>query len=269
MTDFTPWPIFGPEDQRLLVPAYFFPSGTRWQDTCAAILNRLAIAVLIMNPDSGPGQNVIPAYQAALTSCQDKMQSVIGYVTTDRTNRDLADVKQEVLRYYDFYPTIAGIFFDEMTNDAGDKDYYRELYSFVKERSPFAAVVGNPGIPAATAWQVTDPKVADVLVVFEGPWEKRSDLVDESGEAVKDVATPYKGWHPPAWVLSRPRRIFAHIVYESPSASAIQSICELSYKGNNAGWIYVTTDGRPNPFDEPPDAALIASPTLEWRSVLG
>jgi hypothetical protein len=97
---------------------------------------------------------------------------------------------------------------------------------------------------------------------------KSTSLVDESGNPVADDATPYNGWHPPAWVSSRPRRIFAHLVYESPSSNHIHSICNLSYKENNAGWIYVTTDRRPNQWDEPPAAALIASPTLDWRSVL-
>jgi len=273
MTEFIPWGIFGPEDQRLLIPAYFFPSGTIWQDTCAQIRGRPAIAVLIMNPNSGPAGSAIPSYEAAMASCQGKMQSVIGYVSTDYASRErpLEAVKGDIDNYYAFYPGINGIFFDEMSNKPEDQNHYRELYLHVKKRSPTAAVVGNPGSPADTAWQVTDPIIADVLVVFEGPWRRRTDLVDGNGNPVPDTATPYEGWNPPAWVLSRPRRIFAHLVYESPSAGHTQAICELSYKEKNAGWIYVTRDGRQPGilWDEPPDETLIASPTLDSRSVLG
>jgi len=113
--------------------------------------------------------------------------------------------------------------------------------------------VGNPGTPAHDEWQVTTP-VADVLVVFEGPF---------AGKKPSDHA--YRDWSPPSWVTSRPARLFAHLVYRSPDPATTRAICIESWRNRKAGWIYVTQDTLPNPWNTPPDAALISSPTLHRR----
>jgi hypothetical protein len=207
-------------------------------------------------------------YLSAMDACQGMRQTVIGYVPTDYGDGDipLGSAKANVNTYYDLFPRIRGIFFDEMSNDPEMKGYYRELYTHVKAKSSTALVVGNAGIPATHggplndgAWQVTAPIVADVIVVFEGPYERiPTDPADRP---------QYKDWFPPNWVSSRPSGIFAHIVYESPNATTTRSICIASQQ-KKAGWIYVTEDGRPNPWDSGPDETLIASPTLAQRSVI-
>jgi hypothetical protein len=140
-----------------------------------------------------------------------------------------------------------------MSNDDDHRDLYRELYLYVKGKASTAQVVGNPGTPAHTPWQV-ETKVADVLVVFEGPF---------AGKKLSDHS--YRDWDPPSWVASGPRSLFAHLVYRSPDPATTRAICIESWRNRNAGWIYVTQDTLPNPWNTPPDAALISSPTLHRR----
>ena len=207
-----------------------------------------------------------------MDDCQGHRQTVIGYVYTDHAQRSLPEVESDIDRYYLFYPGIRGVFFDEMSNDEAHKAYYRTLYDYVKGKGPTPSsnprIVGNPGIPATHggpsddgAWQVTEPVVADVLVVFEGPSE---DVLDSDGAV---LTKGYRNWLPPAWVSSRPASIFANLVYASPDAATTGSICVASEQ-KNAGWIYVTQDILDNPWDEPPHPAIIASPTLYRREVI-
>jgi hypothetical protein len=271
MADSLPSPIAIQGSQRLLIPAYFRPTGTRWQDTCNAINNHLVTAVLVMNPDNGPGtalHDMYSNYLSAMDVCQGRRQTVIGYVPTDygEGNIPLESAKAHINTYYDLFPRVRGIFLDEMSNKPERKPYYRELYAHVKAKSSTALVVGNAGIPATRggplndgAWQVTAPIVADVIVVFEGPYERTS--TDPADRA------QYKDWFPPNWVSSRPSSTFAHIIYESPNATTTREICIASQQ-KNAGWIYVTEDRRPNPWDSPPDETLIGSPTLAHRPVI-
>jgi hypothetical protein len=283
-------PIAAFGNQRLLVPAYFSPRGSLWRDTTDAIYNSLTTAVLVMNPNSGPGTEENPvtdadkvAYRRAMDYCQDHRQSVIGYVNT-RNNGSLIPLETvcgDIDKYYKDYKAgwvwslirwpdrwfrwfrrgIDGIFFDQMSNDndAATKEHYQELYKYVRGKSSRALVVGNPGIPADDEWQLTAPVAADILVVFEGPYAK----VDQS-----DPATAYEDWRPPEWVTSQPTPRLAHLVYESPDPDTTRSICIASQQ-KGAGRIYVTQDVRPNPWDVPPDAALIGSPTLFRLSVIG
>jgi len=245
--------------QRILVPAYFTPSSGKWQTACNAVSKERATATFIMNPDNGPGAAEDGNYRLAIDHCQARGHSVVGYVTTDHANRAMNEVTADVDEYYSFYPGIRGIFFDEMSNNVSHRDYYRALYMHVKSKSATARIVGNPGIPASTAWQVIAPVVADVIVVFEGPFVRRDS---------NDPATAYRDWRPPSWVTSRPSGLFAHLVYESPSPARTRAICLESFRTKNAGWIFVTQDTRPNPWDSPLDAALLSSQTLERRQVL-
>ncbi len=247
--------------QRLLVPAYFSPRQTLWRDSCNAMHTGLLRGVLVMNPNSGPGMATDAQYRAAMTHCQSHRQSVIGYVSTQHGARPAGQVQADVDRYFQFYPGIRGIFFDEMSNGEDKRAHYRSLYAHVKEKSATARVVGNPGIPASSPWQLTPPIVADVLVVFEGPYIRTAN--DDP-----DLAQ-YKDWSPPDWVLTRPADLFAHLIYESPDPATTLAICAASFQRKNAGWIYVTRDVRPNPWDAPPDEAMLGSPTLERQQLVG
>lgn len=240
----------GAGTQRLLVPAYFTPSNNKWLNMAVAIENSLVPAIIVMNPEGGPKAGVKPEYVTAIDDCQARGQSVVGYVDTSYGQRSLEETKSDVDLYFDLYPKLRGIFFDQMSNHVEEKAYYRTLYQHVKSKTATARVIGNPGTPSNDgAWQITAP-VADILIVFEGPYQQ------------------FQGWTPPSWVLSRPRELFAHLVYAASAQATVAAACQRSQQ-MKAGYVFVTPDVLPNPWDTPPSAMLLQSPTLLRRQVIG
>jgi Spherulation-specific family 4 len=232
--------------QRLLIPAYFYPFGSEWQEMCDALVASRVSAVIIMNPDNGPGKAIDPTYRKVLGHCDAAQQTVIGYVYTSYRRRSLTTVKRDVDRFFRLYPQIAGIFVDEISNETGraGRTYYRKLYTYIKERRPHALVVGNPGSPATTPWQMEEPAVADVLVIFEGPAEQ------------------YRSWAPPGWAVSDRAERYCHLIYASANPAMTKRICAASQK-KGAGWVYVTQGVMDNPWDVPPEPAMYRAPSLQ------
>ena len=126
---------------------------------------------------------------------QEHGQRVIGYVYTKYGKRRLATVEKAIAHYYSWYPTVEGIFLDEMAEvpTAKIETYYRQLAAYVHEKGGF--VVGNPGDTAATNWQLS---AVDQVVTFEGS------------------AAAYATYSPAPWVLAaRPQQI-ANIIFAPP-----------------------------------------------------
>ena len=72
----------------------------------------------------------------------------------------------------------------------------------------------------------------DVVVIFEG------------------AAAKYADWSPPAWVSGYPATRFSHLIYDTKTGSRRQ-VCAAS-RARNAGYLYVTNDVLPNPWDTLP-----------------
>ena len=228
-----------PASAKLLVPAYFYPSGTTWQDFCQALHRGGHRAVLIMNPDNGPGGTTDPNYVRAVSDCQQKYRhTVIGYVATTHGRRPFAAVRADIDRYARLYPARRGIFLDEMATDPASKAYYRRIFIYIKRQSPGALVVGNPGTAAATSWQLAAPSVADVVVIFEG------------------AAVDYVRWTPPSWSTTpQIRRRLGHLVHSVTPPADFDQVC-AAWRRHPSGYMYVTGDRLPNPWDTPsPNAA--------------
>jgi Spherulation-specific family 4 len=216
-----------------LVPAYFYPTGTPnpWHTMCDDMNTEGDGSTAIMNPASGPGKAKDANYAAALVYCQEEDgQNVIGYVDTDYTKRSLAEVESDVNSYYSYYPTIDGIFLDEMeqlptatAECAGctmtRESYYKTIYSYIHTKDSEADVIGNPGAAAATAWQLNAP-AADEVVTFEG------------------TSAKYASYSPPSWVLHKHANEIANLVYAAPSTSLATDCAKA--ESDNAGLLYVT-----------------------------
>jgi Spherulation-specific family 4 len=225
-------------NQHQLVPAYMYPdwwnTPNNWFRMCDAMNVSGGPSTAVMNPASGPGTAASPDYQRVIDYCHARGQHVIAYVHTSYGSRDAAAVRGEIDAYYRMYPAIDGIFFDEMSNASSTAAYYSGLYAYTKTKPGAHEVVGNPGAAAATAWQLTTP-VADAVVIFEGS------------------SSTYQRWSPPAWSRGRVASQISHLVYAA-SQPAMSQVCSLS-KGRNAGYMYVTGDALPNPWDTLPAAA--------------
>lgn len=229
---------------RLAVPAYFYPGQYWTQLDDAAPTAGLAVA----NPDSGPGSAANTDYATAISNAGRAGVTVIGYVdtgyfgTTGRTTRDgqtstaawTAQIESDVDSWYSWYggAGLAGIFFDDGLNDCGTGNAHVQLYEdirgYVQARSAGATVVDNPGTGADRCYTAA----ADTLVTFEGSYAS------------------YTTYQPPSWEASaRPGQLW-HLVYATPQ-SDLDSAVTLA-RSRNVGYLYVTPDDLPNPWDTLP-----------------
>jgi hypothetical protein len=213
-----------------LVPAYFGPEGLPdpWHTMCEAAP---AGSTMILNPDNGPVKKDAQVYAEPMRFCEEHRQRVIGYVYTKYGKRPLATVEKAIAHYYSWYPTVQGIFLDEMAEvpTAKIETYYTRLASYVHEKGGF--VVGNPGDTAATAWQLG---AVDEVVTFEGS------------------AAAYAGYSPAAWVLAARSQQIANIIFAASEPSQMEADCVKGVE-ENAGSIYVTNlPEKPNPYETLP-----------------
>lgn len=231
-----------------LVPAYFYPtwwSGSPWDQLNAAAA-KIPIEA-IMNPASGPGGGVNSDYVHAVNALRAAGGKVIGYVSTSYGSRPAADVFADIDAYLEWY-SVDGIFLDEMGNQLGDLDY-TAIYQYIKLKSSLIGrdlhVVGNPGTPFAPT--ETYLQAADTLVIFEGPLTNP----DPNGASFKLYPTkgPYTGL--PLWFQCYPRERFANLVYGVPTPLTMLAAL-VKAVGYNAGYVFLTNDQLPNPWDTLP-----------------
>jgi hypothetical protein len=227
-----------------LVPAYFYPApgGSPW-DQLDAAAGTIPIEA-IMNPASGPGASVNPDYTRAVGSLQAAGGKVIGYVPTTFGSRPIALVESDIGFYVSNYH-VNGIFLDQMGAGPGAHAYYGQIYSYIKGLSPGLHVVANPGIPFPPVDGFVD--VADTLTVFEGPL-RNADPSGASFEAFPD-AGPYQGL--PLWFRNVPGGKIDNIVFDVPTVADMFAALDKAIS-NNAGYVYLTNDTLPNPYDTLP-----------------
>lgn len=223
-------PLEAVTNQKIAIPSYFYPGAlwTKLENSAPTV------GLAIINPNSGPGSSRDPNYAAEITRAHAKGIKVVAYVHTSYGARSGPVVKAEVNQYYSWY-NVDGIFFDEASNDCTKKNYYLALYNFVKTKGGVAKVIINPGTNTPECFITT----ADIIVNFE------------------DVYSNYVNWSPSSWVTKYPASRFWHLVIATPQTKLANAI-SLS-KNRNAGWVYVTPDVLPNPWDTLPASAYWTS----------
>jgi len=217
----------------LMVPAYFYPSDQSDWDRLATAAARVPL-VAIMNPSNGPGTRTTadPRYTRAIQAVRQAGGRVTGYVFTQYTRRPLAEVQADLRRYHDLY-SLDGFFVDEMSNDGGNASvaYYAELYDYIRRLKPAYHVTGNPGTFTQEIY-ITRP-TADTVVTFED-------------------GTGYAQYQPSAWNRRHPAHRFCHLLHSRALAADTTNAIALAQQ-RNAGFLYVTDDRLPNPWDRLPE----------------
>ena len=212
------------------MPAYFDPSReSDWNRLATAATTVPVIA--IANAANGPGSSRRTDYQRVIARVRENGGQVIGYIHTTYTRRPSSEVIADIDRWSSFYP-IDGLFVDEMTNDGtvASLEYYRTLRDHARSRHPAWQIFGNPGTGTRESY-LTTPTV-DGLVTFE----------HHSG---------YPTFVPDAWTRRHPAAAFSHLCYGVASPDTLTQYLQLA-RSRRAGWIYVTDDALPNPWDRLP-----------------
>ncbi len=215
--------------QSIAVPSYIYPGDAHW----AQLLDGApTVGLAMINPNSGPGSAVDPNYVHQVAATKGRGILVVGYVHTSYTTRPIADVKADVDRHYDWYG-VDGIFFDEVTDgctNPAQSAYYQELHDYVKAKYTADEVVLNPGTRSGECYM----QASDIIITFE------------------DTFANYVNWEPSGWETAYPARRFWHLIINTTEADLANAI-SLS-KARNVGWVYVTPDVLPNPWDTLPGA---------------
>ncbi|MCC6406168.1 MAG: spherulation-specific family 4 protein [Planctomycetes bacterium] len=218
---------------RVLVPAYFYPvANSPWTRLSAvAALHPKRIAA-IGNVFNGPGTSFDASYAVAFADFRAHGGTLLGYVYTSYGARPLAQVFADIDQWLAWYP-LDGFFLDEMANTPGQfESYYQAIYQYARSKVAGALVVDNPGTstsPSYLHWN--NQTVASAVCIYEG-----------SGG--------FSTWHSDAWVKVRPRQEFYALPYATPSAGW-QAAVDHAF-AENCGWVYVTDDVLPNPWDTLP-----------------
>lgn len=211
-----------PAPSGTLVPLYTSPAHPSWTQIVEGKMANPTVPVLaVVNPSNGPGSGLDATYQAGIRKLTAAGIKVLGYVATGYSARSQAAVRADMDHWRSWYPNVAGIFFDEMSRSAGKEDYYRGQDVYAKALG-FTYTVGNPGSDTTPSYV----GVVDMILVYENA----------------GLVTP-SNWH-----ANYPRERFGIIPYSIPSLDSNY----LATVKKNVGFIYLTNDTLPNPWDTLP-----------------
>jgi hypothetical protein len=136
-----------PPPVRVLVPAYFYPTGEGlklWERLIKTA--SLAHLVVVANPASGPGRKIDSNYARILPRLRKAGATIVGYVTTGYGKRAPEEIKADVDAWLRLYPgVIHGIFFDEQASGPERVDYQAAFYDYVRKEQRLELVITNPG----------------------------------------------------------------------------------------------------------------------------
>lgn len=207
------------------MPLYSDPSDPAWKAIVAAKQAHPSVVVrAIINPNSGPGASKDPAYSAGIATLDAAGIVVLAYVATTYGKKATAAAEGEIDTYHGWYPALKGIFFDEMSNTAGDEAYYKGLDQYTKSKG-YTVTVGNPGTETLASFVGT----VDTILIYES----------EGLPAVGSLGV-FSGQYD--------RSNFGVIPYGVPTMDAPF----VAGARARVGFIYLTDDTVPNPWDTLP-----------------
>jgi len=205
-------------------------SGTYFSNWSGLLPYVPTVNVIVVNPGNGP---VGPDYSSQISQAQSKGAQVYGYVYTKYANtkldslrnpkgaldRMVDSVKADIDEYYRRYPTLAGIFLDEVTNDCEKAgSYYKPIADHI--RSHGGKVILNPGAPVPTCYR----DLADIVVTFEGTFDNYKNAWLTAGRDWETNAYSARIWH----------------IVHTTSSTDLSTALTLS-RSRSAGFIYVTS----------------------------
>ncbi|MBN2617774.1 MAG: spherulation-specific family 4 protein [Spirochaetales bacterium] len=207
----------------LIIPLYVYPTNNNsYSKVLEYSRNNPHIPVIvILNPNSGPGENVDLNYKKAIKELKQPNITTIGYVSTNYTLKKLEDVKNSIKKWKEFYPDVKGIFLDEMTSEStfNNINYYKELNIYTKQLG-FTTTVANPGRPFSNNYFTQN--CADIII----------------------------GWEESEYPSPKDYQIYnvnrVGVLIHSQEIVDIKMVKKISRKYK---WIYITQDKLENPWD--------------------
>src|SRR5947209_5770827 len=215
----------------LVIPLYTDPSTGTWAAVLNAKISHPNVPmIVVINPNNGPGTYPEPGYLAGVKAFQAVGIIVLGYMATGYAKTYIGLVQHDLYAYWSWY-TLDGIMFDEMSDLMMDQGYYATLNAYVKQIG-MTYTMGNPGIPVPMGLIGT----LDSLAIYESP-----------GYPAISVLSQYSAYS---------KMDFAAIAIGVPLNTAF-----LASASPYVGWVWVTNDSLPNPYDSLPSyfTSLVAA----------
>jgi hypothetical protein len=185
------------------------------------------VQIMIADPASGPGKARDANYTAAFARARAAGIRVMGYVDTGYARRSQSSMRADITAWRTLYG-VTDIFFDETASSPASLSYYQQIADVVHATAG-AITMLNPGINVDERYL----QMADILNIFEG---SQAD---------------YAAWAPAGWVAGYPATRFSHLVYGVPDAASMTTVLNQALT-RRAGYVYVTSDVLPNPWDALP-----------------
>ncbi|KAJ3040287.1 hypothetical protein HDV00_011167 [Rhizophlyctis rosea] len=184
----------------ILLPLYLYPSAAKnaWNPVYDAINATPDVNFyIIVNPDSGPGNDTYPndEYKLGLATLNTfRNVRLLGYVHTTYAADSPSEIKANITKYAawsDYEPkniAVRGIFFDEVSATSENLPYYKDLSDYAYHSIPHdnTYVALNPGTNiSVTAYY----DLADYVVVYECPFEGDSSNPKYGCQAYRNSTT--------------------------------------------------------------------------------
>lgn len=219
------------------IPLYIYPNWWvgpvyQWTPLINAIAANPTLQFdVVLNVNNGPdtvlNNDYVHGIADLVAAASSGNLKILGYVFTSYGARPIADVKQDIDRWVNFYgPNIDGIHLDEMANITGSESYYTNLTAYAKGTAGMSEVWANPGNPTLQSYINT----VDTLIIFEGGTQP-------------SLATLAASTFSPIFNKSKfAINIFAQGALDS---TYIQNLDAAHYIGH----LHYTDDTLPNPYD--------------------
>src|SRR2546422_7989451 len=211
----------------VVIPLYTYPTDGSWSASLQAKKAHPNVPIIaIINPSDGPGGSSDSNYVQGGKNFQAAGIIVIGYVANGYATHGMSDLDTQISLYKSWY-SANGIFFDEMSNNAGNENYYSTLNTYVKSLG-MTMTMGNPGTSVPSSYI----GILDSLCIFE-----------QGGLPTLSYLSSYSG---------HPKSNFAYI---GLSVSSLDTSLEVR-SSNYVQWIYITDAGGGNPYDVLPSYSM-------------
>ena len=224
-----------PSTTGVIVPLYTYPTSSTWNTMVKVKSSYPSVpTIAIINPSNGPGVAKDSNYSDGIKKLQAAGISVLGYVHTSYSSREASIVKADIDKYKSYYPSVNGIFFDEMANWQGKEAYYKNLTVYAKSKG-YGMTVGNPGADTISSYVGT----VDNIVIYEREGTPSLSFL--------------KGWH-----LNHDKKNFSMLPHKVSSLDKTFVKSATPY----LGYMFVTSDTLPNPWDSLPSYYATLSATI-------
>lgn len=221
--------------QSVIATTYTYPDSKNSFWSTVVSLGGSKIPYALINPNSGVGEKIEVNYMAQIKRNKKVGIKNIAYIPTTYQKRNIQEVKAEVDKYFSLYgkDNINGFFFDEIAvTKENEVKYMKEIFDYVKSKSQNNIVIANPGN------QITDEisSYADIWVTSEVSANTYINKFDKPKSKFENNTSNNKHiWH----------------IIHSAKPEEYKKIIELS-RERNAGWLMITDDLMPNPYDKMP-----------------